>query len=100
MAGFDASSRYAGSPVVRVPLPDGTVRAMTTPRTVPAPGAVGPGPRYQVRAGDRLDLLAHAVYADSTQWWRLADANPFADACVLEEPGRIMRLPQAPGAGG
>lgn len=102
MAELDAASRYAGVPVIRVPLPDGTVRVMTAPRIAPATDPAAPGPRYQVRAGDRLDLLAHAVYADSTQWWRLADVNPFPDARRLEEPGRIVRLPRAalPGTGG
>lgn len=84
-------SRYAKQPVIAVPLPDGTVRRMSAPRVVPAAGTRG---TYDVHAGDRLDLMGLAATGDSTQWWRLADANPWADATQLERPGATIDLPE------
>jgi nucleoid-associated protein YgaU len=50
---------------------------------------------YQVREGDRLDLLANQFFHDPRKWWLIADANP--DAMSLEEllvPGRMLRIPK------
>jgi hypothetical protein len=58
-----------------------------------APAPRGGGASHEVRPGDRLDLLARAMLGDTTQWWRIADANPVADATLLEEPGRTIDLP-------
>jgi hypothetical protein len=88
----DPTSRYARCPLVTVPGPDGTPVALSAPRVVPAPRLGG---RYQVRPGDRLDLMAQAALADSTRWWILADANPWFDADRLEDPGRTIELPDA-----
>jgi len=88
----DPGSRYAGLPAVTVPAPDGSSRLMGVPRVVPKPSTSG---RYQVRPEDRLDLMAAAAYGDSTAWWRLADANPWADATEVEQPGQIIELPDA-----
>ena len=88
----DPTSRYAGLAEIRVVAPDGAVRILGAPRAVPAPPLRG---SYTIRAGDRLDLLAHVAAGDSTRWWLLADANPFADATRLEEPGRAIDLPDA-----
>lgn len=84
------SSRYARQPVVEITQPDGTVRRMSAPRLAPRPPLRG---RYDVRAGDRLDLMAQAATGDSTQWWRLADANPWSDPTRLEQPGQPIDLP-------
>jgi nucleoid-associated protein YgaU len=84
-------SRYAAQPVIPVPQPDGTVRRMSAPRVVPAPATRG---TYDVHAGDRLDLMGLAATGDSTQWWRLADANPSPDATELERPGATIDLPE------
>ena len=92
MAAPDRTSRYAGLPDVRVVAPDGSTRILGAPRVVPAPPLRG---SYTIRAGDRLDLLAHIAAGDSTRWWLLADANPFADATRLEQPGRAIDLPDA-----
>jgi nucleoid-associated protein YgaU len=85
------TSRYADRPVVVVPRKDGSVRRMSAPRVVPARPARG---TYDVHAGDRLDLMALAATGDSTQWWRLADANPWFDATRLEQPGATIDLPE------
>jgi hypothetical protein len=84
------TSRYDKQPIVDVPLPDGSVRRMTAPRIVPATDTRG---TYDVREGDRLDLMALAAAGDSTQWWRLADANPWPDPTRLEVPGQSIDLP-------
>jgi nucleoid-associated protein YgaU len=50
---------------------------------------------YEVREGDRLDLLAHRFFHDPRKWWLIADANP--DVLTPEElliPGRQLRIPK------
>ena len=87
------TSRYAGLPDDRGPAPDGSARASSArPASSPQPPLRG---SYEVRAGDRLDLLARAATGDSTRWWVLADANPWADATRLEQPGQTIDLPDA-----
>jgi nucleoid-associated protein YgaU len=88
----DATSRYAGLPEIEVVAADGSVRRLGAPRTVPAPPASS---AYDVRTGDRLDLLGLAATGDSTRWWALADANPWIDPGRLERPGTRIRLPDA-----
>ena len=88
----DPTSRYANLPVIAVPAPDGTTRTLGVPRIAPEPP---PGGSYEVRAGDRLDLLGRAATGDTTRWWVLADANPWADATRLERPGETIGLPRA-----
>ncbi|HXV34577.1 MAG TPA: hypothetical protein VD769_11255 [Gaiellaceae bacterium] len=92
MAQIDRTSRYAGLPALQVEGPDGSTRVLGAPRVVPRPRTRG---SYEVRAGDRLDLLAHAAAGDSTRWWLLADANPWPDPTRLEEPGQTVDLPDA-----
>ena len=92
MAVPDPTSRYARVPTIDVPQPDGGERRMGAPRVVPQPPLNGV---YQARAGDRLDLLARAATGDTTRWWVLADANPWADATYLEDAGRTIDLPHA-----
>lgn len=86
----DRRSRYHGGRTIVVTGADGTARTMLVPRIAAEPPTNG---TYEVRPGDRLDLLGHAAFNDTTQWWRLADANPFHDADHLEQPGTVMRLP-------
>lgn len=88
----DRTSRYFGEATVTVPGPDGTPRTLGVPRVVPPAPLQG---TYQVRPGDRLDLMGQAATGDSTRWWVLADANPFADATRLEQPGQTIELPRA-----
>lgn len=89
---LDPTSRYARLPVIEVPAPDGGVRRLGAPRVAPAPRLRG---SFEVRPGSRLDLLAQDAAGDSTRWWLLADANPWADATRLERPGQIVDLPDA-----
>jgi hypothetical protein len=90
MAPPTRGSRYAGSRRVEIVGPAGEALVLLAPRVVPEPRTRG---IYQARSSDRLDLLARAAFGDSTQWWVLADANPWADATALEAPGTDIRLP-------
>lgn len=89
---MESTSRYARSPAVQVEGADGAARVLGAPRVVPEPRTRG---SYEVRAGDRLDLLAHSAAGDSTRWWLLADANPWFDPTRLERPGQLIDLPHA-----
>jgi hypothetical protein len=89
---IDPTSRYAGLPSIAVPTPDGGTRTMGAPRIAPEPQLGG---SHLVRSGDRLDLLGRAATGDTTRWWLLADANPWADATRLELPGETIGLPRA-----
>ncbi len=86
----DERSRYAGSREVTGTDRSGREITMLVPRIVRPPAVNG---SYEIRQGDRLDLLAHTAFRDSTRWWRLADANPWVDAARLEQPGTTMELP-------
>lgn len=44
-------------------------------------------------AGDRLDLLAHKYYNDTTLWWIISVANNLNDANFFVEPGLQIRIP-------
>lgn len=47
-----------------------------------------------VSQGDRLDLLAARALGDSTQFWRMCDANNAMDPLdLVAEPGRTLRVP-------
>jgi hypothetical protein len=86
----DPTSRYAGLPEIATTALDGSPRVLGAPRAVPAPPSSA---SYEVRAGDRLDLLGLAATGDSTRWWALADANPWLDPTRLERPGLRIGLP-------
>lgn len=44
--------------------------------------------------GDRLDLLAHEYYKDSSKWFLIASANPdIAFSSLYLEPGIQIRIP-------
>lgn len=44
--------------------------------------------------GDRLDLLAHEYYKDSSKWFLIASANPDIPISSLYlEPGIQLRIP-------
>ncbi len=84
------ASRYAGQATITVPQDDGTTRPLGVPRVALALTAAI---TYQVREGDRLDLLAASALSDSTGWWRIADANPVADALADTQPGTVIGIP-------
>jgi hypothetical protein len=88
----DPTSRYFGLATITVEAADGETRILGVPRVAPRPATKG---TYEIRAGDRLDLVGQAATGDSTRWWLLADANPFVDATELERPGLTIDLPDA-----
>jgi nucleoid-associated protein YgaU len=53
---------------------------------------------YQVKQGDRLDLLANRFYRNSRLWWLIAEANP---DCLypddLLKPGLQLVIPPVAG---
>lgn len=98
------TSRHAGLATYRRDV-DGVEVELFEPRLPPTAAGGGaaaatPGagpldalrPRYTVRPGDRLDLVAARLLGDPHAYWRLADANP-GDLAALEEPGRELDLP-------
>jgi nucleoid-associated protein YgaU len=88
---FDGS-RYLRVPDCTVEAPDGSQRTLKATRE-PLPTQVAL--TYQVKEGDRLDLLAWKFYRNPRKWWLIADANP---DCLSPEallaPGRILNIPR------
>ena len=63
------------------------------PRQNPTSGG-GPVERvWQVRAGDRLDTIAAAVYGDATRWRLIAAHNGITNPQRLQ-PGRRLNIPE------
>lgn len=50
---------------------------------------------HTVAKHDRIDSIANAFYNDSTQWWRIGDANPEIMDWTVLTPGQIIRIPNA-----
>lgn len=76
---FLDNSRYKNVATVQTTLATGeTVVALKLRRLTPVAG----DPRT-VRSGDRLDLIAHELNGDATQFWHVADANTALDSRSL-----------------
>ena len=89
---FFDGSRYLRVADYRIDDGDGSQRKLKATREpLPAETAL----TYQVREGDRLDLLAFKFYRNPRKWWLIADANP---DCVAPEqlltPGRALVIPK------
>ncbi|TKJ38533.1 hypothetical protein CEE37_12255 [candidate division LCP-89 bacterium B3_LCP] len=54
---------------------------------------------HTVKAGERIDLLAHHYYNDDRLWWRIVDANPefFYGGNIItkEMEGSVIMIPKA-----
>jgi nucleoid-associated protein YgaU len=87
---FLPSSRYAKVATVDVPGPNGRTVTVVKLRRLPAVD----GTPYSVAAHDRLDVIAHETYGDSTEYWHIADANSELDANDLVRVGRIIEVPE------
>jgi len=64
------------------------------------PRPIGPATavlEYQIKAGDRLDLLSLYFYNNDRQWWRILDANPGvifgADLSLASSIGETLLIP-------
>jgi hypothetical protein len=88
---FLANSRYAKVATVETTTSTGEkVAALKLRRLTPATGE----PQV-VESGDRLDLYAHAINGDATQFWHVADANSALDGRTLvERPGDTLDVPR------
>jgi hypothetical protein len=88
---FLANSRYAKVATVETTTSTGEkVVALKLRRLTPATGE----PQV-VESGDRLDLYAHAINGDATQFWHVADANSALDGRTLvEKPGDTLDVPR------
>ena len=89
---FLPKSRYAAIPTVdatdRSGRPVQALKLRVPPQTSGTP--------YQVRDGDRLDLIAQDRLADATRFWRVADANTARDARTLtEQTGTVIVVPDS-----
>lgn len=70
---FDRHSRYREARAFTPANDRPDVFRGTRPRVIGrATGVI----EHEVRAGDRLDLLARHYYNDDRLWWRIVDANP------------------------
>jgi len=95
---FKESSRYAKQQTVQVKLDNGSSTTALTLRRVPPT----PGVPTQLKANDRLDVIALRKYNDSAKFWHIADANteleardltknePPENPLVLEPPRSIF----------
>jgi hypothetical protein len=86
---FLPSSRYAEIATVEVPGPGGRPVTVVKLRRL----AVPDGDPVLLAAHDRLDVMAHDRYGESTEFWHIADANTELDATELVEPGRVIKVP-------
>ena len=86
-----ANSRYTSATLRVDSGPDGLPRqemrvAFPTARTVTFT-------YYQVKAGDRVDLLASSFFGAPEMWWVLADANPEILDWMEIPVGTVIRIP-------
>jgi nucleoid-associated protein YgaU len=88
---FFDGSRYLRVKDWTVAGPDGRpvkVKRLRTPAETP--GSF----QYEVKEGDRLDLLAYRFYRASRKWWLICDANPdLMHPLELLTPGRRIVIP-------
>jgi hypothetical protein len=98
---FSETSRYRGLPLLARLDAEGREIVYVGRRWVPPPDAFADVGRYQVRDGDRIDLVAAELLGDPQLYWRIADANAaLAPADLLERIGRWLRITLAAGVPG
>lgn len=87
---FLPSSRYAKLPTVEVRVADNRTTTIVKLRRLP----VVEGEPMRIAEHDRLDVLAHETYGDSTEYWHIADANTELVATDLVQVGRVITVPE------
>lgn len=87
---FLPSSRYATLATLDVPAPNGRTATIVKLRRLP----VADGELTAIAPHDRLDILAHEHYGDSSEFWYIADANTELDAAELAVPNNTIRVPR------
>lgn len=89
---FDKDSRYAKLETKTYTDAAGRQIAYAARRIIPQ--GKDPIAQAKVQPGDRLDLIAHRAIGASTQFWRIADANPTPNelTSLTSPPGRRLNL--------
>jgi len=88
---FLPNSRYAKVAAVTTRLATGEEVVALKLRRL----AVVAGEPRSVKEGERLDLIAHDVSGDATQYWHVADANTALDSRTLVAvAGDSLRVPK------
>lgn len=91
---FDENSRYKDLPVKTHETADGRSIRYVARRFLADPGTFGTLARVRVSESERLDLLAHRMLGEPTQFWRIADANgAMAPDDLLRPVGRHLTIP-------
>jgi hypothetical protein len=86
-------SRYHGVPVATLESPDGTTRLYLRRRFIAPAASFALLSEHMVGEGDRVDRLAARYLGDSTQYWRICDANGVQRPDELTAaPGRRIRI--------
>ncbi|WP_255550716.1 LysM domain-containing protein [Granulicella sp. dw_53] len=92
------SSRYYGSPVLTLTLPNGTEVAYLQRRILPQPDVYTSIIEHNVVEGDRLDVLAARYLGDPLLFWMICDVNAATDPEQLTaQTGRTIKIPLASG---
>lgn len=86
---FLESSRYANTQQTSARTRAGREVSVVKLRRLPA----SHGEPAVVQGNDRLDVMAHRVYGDGAQFWRIADANTELRANdLVREAGRVIEI--------
>jgi hypothetical protein len=90
------SSRYLGTPIEMLTLPDGTQVAYLQRRIIPQAQIYASVQNYSVVDGDRLDNLSFRFLGDSILYWMICDANAASDPDSLtNQIGSTILMPLA-----
>jgi hypothetical protein len=88
---FSETSRYRGLPLLTYHDREGREIVYVTRRWVPPPAAMAEVGRYEVKEGDRIDMIAASQIGDPELYWRIADANAALAPGELTAPSRVGR---------
>ena len=80
--------RYSNTPILK---DDNGVRYYDT-SLYPLPTPLSDDIYVITQRGDRLDLLAHQYYGDSTLWWILASVNNLPTDSIYPPAGQQLRI--------
>ena len=90
---MSSPSRYAAVGTATWTAPDGTQVPYLLRRFLPQIGQLATLRTYQVRPGDRVDMIAYTQLGDPELSWLLADANPVSRPSDLNRPGLTIAIP-------
>lgn len=91
---FFKGSRYLAVKDYTVKVVEGDTSREVTVKRTRQPKKVTGSFVYQVKQGDRLDLLAYKFYRTPRKWWLICDANPelmYPDDLLV--PGQRLIIP-------